>query len=512
MKILRKYYTWFENYADRIVDEKLINKGVSLKGLFDIISKVMFVVIPLIIGGIIVVLYLSLNVQFSSMKSNMLDIIEVGFNENLKLAMNTNDFLKVRNSLDEIRKLSSVEEVTLVDKNKKVIIADELRNEGNTLDYPELNKAFGNNFTEKSFKTDNRLVLIFDNEPSCRRCHMEDAQILGGLVVTFSPLDSMNKTISYLIFIIILGVVMVFVSKVFLNTITERYINSPINSLVKVSKDILRGDVIRNREIKTPVEFNYIFSVLSKMAGDIEEYIEEIKRKNSEKEQIKILAGIGEMAAKVAHEVRNPLNTIDGAIHFLRKTGKSDNESSEYLDLIEENIRRINNVASELLGATRPTKPVLEKVNVVKLLRERIQEFYDAYNITKAEINLEATGEIPIMFIDRHQIIQVIDNLLENALNAVEDKEKGIINISVKKFSPTPMQNFLLLRIADNGCGIPAENLGKLFVPFFTTRGNGTGLGLSIVDKIITNHRGEIKILSKVDKGTIVRIKIPIRT
>lgn len=512
MKILRKYYTWFENYVNRIVDEKLVNKGVSLTGLFNIISKIMFVVIPLIIGGIIVVLYLSLNVQFNTMKGNMLDIIEVGFNENLKLAMNTNDFLKVRNSLDEIRKLSSVEEVTLVDKNKKVIIAEELRKEGNTLDYPELNKAFSNNYEEKSIKTNDRLVLIFENEPSCRRCHLEDEQILGGLVVTFSSLDRMNKTIFYLVVIITIGVILVFVSRVFLNTVTERYINSPINSLVKVSKDILRGEVIRNREIKTPVEFKYIFSVLSKMAGDIDEYIEEIKKKNSEKEQIKILAGIGEMAAKVAHEVRNPLNTIDGAIHFLRKTGKSDNESSEYLDLIEENIRRINNVASELLGATRPTKPVLEKVNVVKLLRERIQEFYDAYNITQAEINLEATGEIPIMFIDRHQIIQVIDNLLENALNAVEDKEKGIINISVKKFSPTPMQNFLLLRIADNGCGIPAENLEKLFVPFFTTRGNGTGLGLSIVDKIITNHRGEIKVLSKIDKGTIVRIKIPIRT
>lgn len=512
MKILRKYYTWFESYVNRIVDEKLINKGVSLKGLFDIISKAMFVVIPLIIGGIVVIMYLSLNIQFNSMKSNMLDIIKVGFNENLKLAMNTNDFLQVRNSLDEIRKLSSVEEVTLVDKNKRVIIADELRNEGGTLDYPELNKAFGKDYTEKSLKTDDRLVLIFDNEPSCRRCHMEDAQILGGLVVTFSPFDGMNKTILYLIFLIIIGVILVLVSKVFLNTVTERYINSPINSLVKVSKDILRGDVISNSEEKTPVEFKYIFSVLSKMAGDIDEYIEEIKRKNSEKDQIKMLAGIGEMAAKVAHEVRNPLNTIDGAIHFLRKTGKNDSQSSEYLDLIEENIKRLNNVASELLGATRPTKPVLEKVNVVKLLRERIHEFYDVSSITQAEINLEAKGEIPIMFIDRHQIIQVIDNLLENAINAVEDKEKGIINISVKKFSPTPMQNFLLLRIADNGCGIPAENLKKLFVPFFTTRGNGTGLGLSIVEKIIANHRGEIKVLSKTDKGTIVRIKIPIRT
>jgi signal transduction histidine kinase len=248
------------------------------------------------------------------------------------------------------------------------------------------------------------------------------------------------------------------------------------------------------------------------LSEEIDLYIEEIKMKNSEREQIKVLAGIGEMAAKVAHEVRNPLNTIDGAIHYLRRTTSNQDDQAEYLDLIDENIHRINNVASELLDATRPARPVLEKINVIRLLQERILESSRKFNNSEIIINFEAIGDIPIMFVDKHQIIQVIDNLLENAVNACEEKGKGIINIHLKKITPTPMQNFLLIRIIDNGYGIPSENLGKIFQPFFTTKSSGTGLGLSIVENIIKNHRGEINIISKLNKGTFIKIKLPLRT
>lgn len=512
MKTFRQYYKSLEEYLEKIISDQLADREIKLSEIINKTTKMSFIFIPIIIGIIIAVLYLSFYFQYNSLKSNMFSMIEVGFSENLKSAMNTNDFLQVRNSLDKIRSIDAVESVILVDRNKKIIINDDLKNEGSYLDIPSLDAAFNETSISNPVKTNKSLVLVFKNEQSCQRCHLGDDQILGGMVVQFNSFDWINRTFFYFLFITIILLILIFVFKVFFTTVSESYLNTPIKTLMKVSKNISKGEVITSERIKYPIEFNYIYSVLSKMSLEIDDYIQEIKKKNSEKERIKMLAGIGEMAAKVAHEVRNPLNTIDGAIHYIRKKNSNNDDYREYLDLIEENIQRINNVASELLDATRPSKPVLEKVNPVKLLRERIQEFSESIISRQIEVNFEATGEIPIIFVDKYQITQVIDNLLENSINALDEKEKGVIKIHLKKISPTPMHNFLILRFFDNGCGISKENLHKIFVPFFTTKSSGSGLGLSIVEKIITNHRGEIKVLSKETKRTLIRIKLPVRT
>ncbi|MBU2494254.1 MAG: GHKL domain-containing protein [Bacteroidetes bacterium] len=512
MKTLSSIYVKFEEYLRELIKIQLIKKNVSLLEFIESFSKVFFIFIPLIIGIIIVLFYLSINLQFNSFKNSMLNIIEIGLAENLKSAMISNDFMRVRNSLEKIRELDAIENVILVNKNRKVIISDELNNEGIILDYPELNEAFENSFKKNTIKSNDRIVLTFENENSCQRCHFEDDKILGGLVISFTSLSGVNNTIIYLVLLLLMGLVANLFAKNFFKSFSDSYLSTPINALVKISKDISKGEVISNEKFNSPNEFKYIFNVLAKMAGDIDDYIEEIKRKNSEKEKIKILAGIGEMAAKVAHEVRNPLNTIDGAIHYLKKTSKDDIILKEYLDLIEENIKRINNVASELLNATKPVKPVLEKVNVVNLIRERIQEFSDKLHLAHVVVSIEAKKEIPIIFIDKNQFTQVIDNLVENSINAFSELPMGQIKINVKKINTSPMQNFLLIRIFDNGCGIKQEDLQMIFTPFFTTRQSGTGLGLSIVEKIISNHRGEIKILSKQNRGTFVNIKLPLRT
>lgn len=508
---------FYKRFFFKIIDFDPFRTDRSLSELITVWVRIFFILIPLISGFIILIIYYSYSTQIATSQNDMLDVIRVSLVENLESAMLTKDFLQVRKSLDSIRDLEFVDEVLLIDRERKVVISDDMKNERKFLNYPSLAEALnkGEEIQEKirlSGNDKNRLILPFLNKPKCQSCHPPSHKVLGGLVVTFSTIDAIGRTRNFFIFFVLFFGLLIYVTKVLFKHLAERNLNVPVQKLILTTKNISKGEFNGINHIESPREFKYLSQAINKMANDIQDYVEEIKKTHSEKEQIKVLAGIGEMAAKVAHEVRNPLNTMDGAVHFLKQTYTEHATLKEYLALIEENVQRINNVASELLDATRPAKPVLEKVNIVQLLRDRINDCSEKSMNNQVEINIKALGHIPLIFVDKHQIIQVIDNLLENALDACEDRESSVITIRAKKISPTPMHNILSIKICDNGMGISKEKLKQIFTPFYTDKPNGTGLGLAIVEKIILNHRGQIKILSRENKGTIVTVRIPIRT
>ncbi len=226
-------------------------------------------------------------------------------------------------------------------------------------------------------------------------------------------------------------------------------------------------------------------------------------------ERARRLAEIGEMAAKVAHEVRNPLNAIKGATHYLK--GEIDNpHHNSYLELIEEQVERVNHVATTLLNLARPLKPEFHPGDLREVLQRALVDTRQAILEKGIHVTIDVPGEIPTVPMDEAQLEQALVNLIQNAVDAMETGGALEFKFFTEESNGCNMPEWVVLSIRDTGIGIPEELREQIFQPFFTTKTKGTGLGLTIVKKIIDHHQGQITLESAPDGGTIVRIQIPV--
>jgi len=216
------------------------------------------------------------------------------------------------------------------------------------------------------------------------------------------------------------------------------------------------------------------------------------------------LAALGQLAAGIAHEIRNPLTSINILIHSLRERLPSENSQQEDLKVIEEEIHRMNEIIDQFLRFAKPASPFLEKTEIFSIFEEILQLLRP--QIEKQQIVVEKEFHaLPMILMDREQIKQAILNLLLNAIQAMP--EGGPLKLSGQNSGDG---QWVCLSIQDSGMGIQAEVLNKLFDPFVSTKEGGIGLGLSITHRIIDQHHGKIEVESTLEKGTSFTIWLPI--
>jgi two-component system sensor histidine kinase HydH len=209
------------------------------------------------------------------------------------------------------------------------------------------------------------------------------------------------------------------------------------------------------------------------------------KVKRSEK-----LAAIGELAASVAHEIRNPLSSIRGFAQYLRNALKDRAKEKEYAEIMIIEVDRINRVVTDLLTFARPMKAKMSPTDVTDIIEHavRLVQAEALSRSVKIKMSISNLTRLPL---DQSQISQALLNLLLNALQAVDPK--GNIEIGAVL---NASESRLHLWVEDDGHGIAQEKFERIFEPFFTTKETGTGLGLAIVYKIVENHNGEVKVFS----------------
>ncbi|MCJ7746666.1 MAG: GAF domain-containing protein [Desulfobacterales bacterium] len=218
------------------------------------------------------------------------------------------------------------------------------------------------------------------------------------------------------------------------------------------------------------------------------------------------LAALGQLAAGIAHEIRNPLTSINILIHSLTENLPTKDSRWEDLKVIEEEILRINEIVDQFLRFAKPAPPLLDKTDLIPIFEETLQLLRP--QIEKGKIAVQKEFEpLPLITVDREQIKQVILNLLMNAIQAMPGG--GQLNMS-GRFSRDGY--WVELTVQDSGVGIPPEDLDKLFDPFFSTKEGGIGLGLSIAHRIIDQHHGKIEVESNPGKGTLFTISLPVFT
>lgn len=224
--------------------------------------------------------------------------------------------------------------------------------------------------------------------------------------------------------------------------------------------------------------------------------------------QAEKLAAVGRLAAGIAHELNNPLGNIVGYAKLLLKTGNLGDYEREKLSVIIEQAEKGSEIIRGLLEFSRERPLELKNISLNNSIERVLSTM--AYMIEPAGIKVyKHLDKIPPVEADESQIEQVLHNIILNAIQAIDGRENGIIEISTSASDST-----VRISISDNGPGIPKEHLSLIFDPFFTTKppGKGTGLGLSISLEIIKKHGGSIWAESEPGKGATFHIILPVRT
>jgi signal transduction histidine kinase len=218
------------------------------------------------------------------------------------------------------------------------------------------------------------------------------------------------------------------------------------------------------------------------------------------------LASVGEMATGIAHEIKNPLAGISGAISVLADDFPEDDPRKEIVRQILEQIARLDKTATDLLYFGRPGKPEFSYVDINALVKKTlffVSQHPEARNIHRVK---ELARDLRPVGVDEKQIQQVFFNVIINAIQAM--KEGGTLTVLTDSISKDG-QEFVRVLISDTGKGIPPGDLEKIFVPFFTTKTQGTGLGLPICKKLIEQNGGNLSVESRLGEGTTFTIELP---
>ena len=219
------------------------------------------------------------------------------------------------------------------------------------------------------------------------------------------------------------------------------------------------------------------------------------------------LAMVGKLAASVAHTIRNPLTSVKMRLFSMeRSLGMSDTQQEDF-DVISEEIRHIDNILRNFLEYSRPPKLKIQSISLsdvvdmaIQLLKHRIESY-------GVELELYRQRKLPVIEGDAEQLKEVLVNLILNACEAMVDG--GTIVIREEEGIAEPFGHVLVVRVGDNGPGIPESVLNRIFEPFFSMKEEGTGLGLSIAKRIIEDHRGCLHVRSREGKGTTFTITLP---
>ena len=236
--------------------------------------------------------------------------------------------------------------------------------------------------------------------------------------------------------------------------------------------------------------------------GLIFQDITEIKAQEERLKLIDRLAALGEMAAGLAHEIRNPLASISGAAEFLNQSGLVMPEGQRLLSIIEKEAARLSDLTSSFLLYGRPERKLPQRIRLKAEISAALILLRQRKKLKQADVEIDIPEELEIQA-DGDMLRQVMINILLNAFQALPPKG-GKITISAWKEGKD-----VCIEIRDNGSGITKESLKKIFNPFFTTKAEGTGLGLSIVHRIVTEFGGKINVDSTPEKGTSFLITLP---
>jgi PAS domain S-box-containing protein len=280
------------------------------------------------------------------------------------------------------------------------------------------------------------------------------------------------------------------------NTLKE---DNPVKNIVRTFSD--ESGKSRFIEINTSLLKNEEGNIKGALCSFND--ITERKEFESKIDKIDRLASLGELAAGLAHEIRNPLAGIKTSTQVLANRAEQNDANVLLFDKIISEIDRMNKLITDLLNFAKPPASRLEKRDITKIIRESAKFLEEHFRKCKVNITFNFPLKEYFVLVDGYQMKQIFLNLFMNAIKAMPEGGRISVYIAAKG-------DFIEIYVRDTGKGISQENLPRIFDPFFTTDPKGTGLGLSVVQKLVIQNGGEIDVKSELNKGTTFCIKLPV--
>ncbi len=253
--------------------------------------------------------------------------------------------------------------------------------------------------------------------------------------------------------------------------------------------------VLADQERKQKQKIQETAVKLSETYAQLQASMEQVRRSDR-------LSALGELSAGLAHEIRNPLGALEGAVEILQRSELPSDTRQEFAEMAGKEVDRLKSLLTHFLDFARPQPPQRTLTEPAVLLGSIARLAGETAKLSHVEISVDAQETAPIA-IDSEQIRQVLLNLVLNAVQAMP--EGGEISLRSHQEGGA-----VILTVVDQGVGIAPENIERIFDPFFTTRPTGTGLGLSIAHQIVHGHGGEISVHNNPDRGATFAIRLPI--
>lgn len=254
--------------------------------------------------------------------------------------------------------------------------------------------------------------------------------------------------------------------------------------------------VLADREQKQRRELQATAEQLSKVYQELQDSFEQLRRADR-------LSAIGQLAASLAHEIRNPLGSIEGAVDILERHG-TDEKRLEFLSIIKKECQRLSRLLANLLDFAKPRKPQVAAVNVRQVVEAVVNLTRHAAERSAIVLEVETEPNLDSIEGDAEQLQQVILNLTLNAIQAMP--EGGKIRLDVRQ-----RNSEIAIEIVDQGHGVREADTDRIFDPFYTTKQAGTGLGLSVAHQIVSQHGGRIMVRRNPDRGMSFTVVLPAR-
>jgi len=236
---------------------------------------------------------------------------------------------------------------------------------------------------------------------------------------------------------------------------------------------------------------------LENVYTELRENVEKMKRTER-------LSAAGQLAASLAHEIRNPLASISGAAGILKRGNASATNMQECLGIMEKESHRLNKLLTNFLDFARPRLPRFQRVDPAALVRSVTVLARHMAMRQQVEVIEELPSQLPMLDCDAEQMKQVLLNVVLNAIQATQGGGRVIVNAFADGAN-------LSIDVWDEGCGMSPAELDRIFEPFFTTKESGTGLGLAVAANIIEQHGGSLRAANNTERGMTFRLELPLQ-
>ena len=316
-------------------------------------------------------------------------------------------------------------------------------------------------------------------------------EVLGAIQILFSAKDIASHSrwlrLVQLLYISIATIVLT----IFINPLTSYLIVRRLERLMETVTAAQSGDMAIRARDSSGDEIGRLSSGFNRM-------MERISSEHASR-----LEALGTLAAGVAHEVRNPLNSIAMTAQYLKETvdTEADSDTRECLDVITQQVKDLDRIVKQFLQLTLPVEMNWEMVDLNSFMVDVMRSFASSMEMADVKLKSSFSKELLYAKIDRDKLRQAISNIVVNGIQAMPDG--GELSIATAWDTP---QRTAIIEIGDTGVGVPQENIDRIFEPYFTTKPDGTGLGLAITYRIIEAHNGEIRMESEEGQGAIFAI------